>query len=59
MQRLLCSPADPLDINPSVDFLFDCSLVAPEDVGGDPDLPRSIRKVGPAWGSPPPRKRTL
>uniref|UniRef100_A0A8C6XLW0 Zinc finger MYM-type containing 3 n=1 Tax=Naja naja TaxID=35670 RepID=A0A8C6XLW0_NAJNA len=37
-------PKNPLDINPSVDFLFDCSLVAPEDVAADPDLPRSIRK---------------
>ncbi|XP_032083868.1 zinc finger MYM-type protein 3 isoform X3 [Thamnophis elegans] len=38
------SARDPLDINPSVDFLFDCSLVAPEDVAADPDLPRAIRK---------------
>ncbi|XP_070616162.1 zinc finger MYM-type protein 3 isoform X2 [Erythrolamprus reginae] len=37
-------PKNPLDLNPSVDFLFDCSLVAPEDVAADPDLPRSIRK---------------
>ncbi|KAM3827752.1 zinc finger MYM-type protein 3 isoform 4-T5 [Vipera latastei] len=37
-------PKNPLDIHPSVDFLFDCGLVAPEEVAADPDLPRSIRK---------------
>ncbi|XP_039210797.1 zinc finger MYM-type protein 3 isoform X3 [Crotalus tigris] len=37
-------PKNPLDIHPSVDFLFDCGLVTPEDVAADPDLPRSIRK---------------
>uniref|UniRef100_A0ABM5EWC9 Zinc finger MYM-type protein 3 n=1 Tax=Pogona vitticeps TaxID=103695 RepID=A0ABM5EWC9_9SAUR len=37
-------PKNPLDINPSVDFLFDCGLVGPEDVSADQDLPRAIRK---------------
>uniref|UniRef100_A0A8D0B8B6 Zinc finger MYM-type containing 3 n=1 Tax=Salvator merianae TaxID=96440 RepID=A0A8D0B8B6_SALMN len=37
-------PKNPLDINPSVDFLFDCGLVGPEDVSADQDLPRTIRK---------------
>ncbi|XP_007426085.1 zinc finger MYM-type protein 3 isoform X1 [Python bivittatus] len=37
-------PKNPLDINPSVDFLFDCGLVGPDDVSADQDLPRSIRK---------------
>ncbi|XP_053896060.1 zinc finger MYM-type protein 3 isoform X3 [Malaclemys terrapin pileata] len=37
-------PKNPLDINPSVDFLFDCGLVGPDDVSTDPDLPRTIRK---------------
>lgn len=36
---------DPLDINPSVDFLFDCGLVGPEDVSTEQDLPRAMRKV--------------
>jgi hypothetical protein len=34
-----------LDINPSVDFLFDCGLVGPEDVSTEQDLPRAMRKV--------------
>uniref|UniRef100_A0A8D2IZC9 Zinc finger MYM-type containing 3 n=1 Tax=Varanus komodoensis TaxID=61221 RepID=A0A8D2IZC9_VARKO len=37
-------PKNPLDINPSVDFLFDCGLVGPEEVSADQDLPRAIRK---------------
>uniref|UniRef100_A0A8D0GBY1 Zinc finger MYM-type containing 3 n=1 Tax=Sphenodon punctatus TaxID=8508 RepID=A0A8D0GBY1_SPHPU len=37
-------PKNPLDINPSVDFLFDCGLVGPDDVSTDQDLPRTIRK---------------
>ncbi|XP_031800420.1 zinc finger MYM-type protein 3 isoform X1 [Sarcophilus harrisii] len=37
-------PKNPLDINPSVDFLFDCGLVGPDDVSTDQDLPRAIRK---------------
>ncbi|XP_053129441.1 zinc finger MYM-type protein 3 isoform X2 [Hemicordylus capensis] len=37
-------PKNPLDINPSVDFLFDCGLVGPDDVSADQDLPRAIRK---------------
>nr|XP_060612118.1 zinc finger MYM-type protein 3 isoform X3 [Anolis sagrei ordinatus] len=37
-------PKNPLDINPSVDFLFDCGLVGPEDVSAEQDLPRAIRK---------------
>uniref|UniRef100_A0A670KLD9 Zinc finger MYM-type containing 3 n=1 Tax=Podarcis muralis TaxID=64176 RepID=A0A670KLD9_PODMU len=37
-------PKNPLDINPSVDFLFDCGLVGPDDVSADQDLPRSMRK---------------
>ncbi|KAJ7310367.1 hypothetical protein JRQ81_007278 [Phrynocephalus forsythii] len=39
-------PKNPLDLNPSVDFLFDCGLVGPEDVSADQDLPRAIRKQG-------------
>ncbi|XP_072733620.1 zinc finger MYM-type protein 3 isoform X2 [Ciconia boyciana] len=35
---------DPLDINPSVDFLFDCGLVGPDDVSTEQDLPRAVRK---------------
>lgn len=42
---LLSSVTDPLDINPSVDFLFDCGLVGPEDVSAEQDLPRTMRKV--------------
>nr|XP_025038436.1 zinc finger MYM-type protein 3 [Pelodiscus sinensis] len=41
---LPCFPSDPLDINPSVDFLFDCGLVGPDDVSTDADLPRAVRK---------------
>ncbi|XP_049975567.1 zinc finger MYM-type protein 3 isoform X3 [Alexandromys fortis] len=37
-------PKNPLDINPSVDFLFDCGLVGPEDVSTEQDLPRAMRK---------------
>ncbi|XP_060039349.1 zinc finger MYM-type protein 3 isoform X3 [Erinaceus europaeus] len=37
-------PKNPLDINPSVDFLFDCGLVGPEDVPTEQDLPRTMRK---------------
>ncbi|XP_075394704.1 zinc finger MYM-type protein 3 isoform X2 [Tenrec ecaudatus] len=37
-------PKNPLDINPSVDFLFDCGLVGPEDVSTEQDLPRTTRK---------------
>ncbi|XP_010215655.1 PREDICTED: zinc finger MYM-type protein 3 [Tinamus guttatus] len=37
-------PKNPLDINPSVDFLFDCGLVGPEDVSTEQDLPRAVRK---------------
>nr|XP_034969231.1 zinc finger MYM-type protein 3 isoform X2 [Zootoca vivipara] len=37
-------PKNPLDINPSVDFLFDCGLVGPDDVSADQDLPRGMRK---------------
>ncbi|XP_032993740.1 zinc finger MYM-type protein 3 isoform X2 [Lacerta agilis] len=37
-------PKNPLDINPSVDFLFDCGLVGPDDVSADQDLPRAMRK---------------
>ncbi|XP_008853802.1 zinc finger MYM-type protein 3 isoform X4 [Nannospalax galili] len=37
-------PKNPLDINPSVDFLFDCGLVGPEDVSTEQDLPRTMRK---------------
>ncbi|KAB0401305.1 hypothetical protein E2I00_017286 [Balaenoptera physalus] len=37
-------PKNPLDINPSVDFLFDCGLVGPEDVSTEQDLPRPMRK---------------
>ncbi|XP_061454233.1 zinc finger MYM-type protein 3 isoform X2 [Rhineura floridana] len=37
-------PKNPLDINPSVDFLFDCGLVGPDDVSAEQDLPRAIRK---------------
>uniref|UniRef100_A0A8D2NQS8 Zinc finger MYM-type containing 3 n=1 Tax=Zosterops lateralis melanops TaxID=1220523 RepID=A0A8D2NQS8_ZOSLA len=37
-------PKNPLDINPSVDFLFDCGLVGPDDVSTDQDLPRAVRK---------------
>uniref|UniRef100_G3U0H1 Zinc finger MYM-type containing 3 n=1 Tax=Loxodonta africana TaxID=9785 RepID=G3U0H1_LOXAF len=37
-------PKNPLDINPSVDFLFDCGLVGPEDVSTEQDLPRTVRK---------------
>lgn len=47
-EKLVCflSPwTDPLDINPSVDFLFDCGLVGPEDVPTEQDLPRTMRKV--------------
>uniref|UniRef100_K7FLD5 Zinc finger MYM-type containing 3 n=1 Tax=Pelodiscus sinensis TaxID=13735 RepID=K7FLD5_PELSI len=43
-QCLPCFPSDPLDINPSVDFLFDCGLVGPDDVSTDADLPRAVRK---------------
>uniref|UniRef100_A0A8U8BGG7 Zinc finger MYM-type containing 3 n=1 Tax=Geospiza parvula TaxID=87175 RepID=A0A8U8BGG7_GEOPR len=38
-------PKNPLDINPSVDFLFDCGLVGPDDVSTEQDLPRAVRKV--------------
>ncbi|NWU88947.1 ZMYM3 protein, partial [Upupa epops] len=37
-------PKNALDINPSVDFLFDCGLVGPDDVSTDQDLPRAVRK---------------
>ncbi|KAM6117169.1 zinc finger MYM-type protein 3 [Pterocles gutturalis] len=37
-------PKNPLDINPSVDFLFDCGLVGPDDVSTEQDLPRAVRK---------------
>ncbi|NXG47731.1 ZMYM3 protein, partial [Psilopogon haemacephalus] len=37
-------PKNPLDINPSVDFLFDCGLVGPDDVSSEQDLPRAVRK---------------
>ncbi|NXC96793.1 ZMYM3 protein, partial [Certhia familiaris] len=37
-------PKNPLDINPSVDFLFDCGLVGPDDVSTEQDLPRTVRK---------------
>ncbi|NXK34689.1 ZMYM3 protein, partial [Piprites chloris] len=37
-------PKNPLDINPSVDFLFDCGLVGPDDVSAEQDLPRAVRK---------------
>uniref|UniRef100_A0A6I8N8F7 Zinc finger MYM-type containing 3 n=1 Tax=Ornithorhynchus anatinus TaxID=9258 RepID=A0A6I8N8F7_ORNAN len=38
-------PKNPLDINPSVDFLFDCGLVGPDEVAAaEQDLPRAIRK---------------
>ncbi|XP_037264257.1 zinc finger MYM-type protein 3 isoform X1 [Falco biarmicus] len=37
-------PKNPLDINPSVDFLFDCGLVAPDEVSTEQDLPRAVRK---------------
>lgn len=37
-------PKNPLDINPSVDFLFDCGLVGPEDVPTEQELPRTMRK---------------
>ncbi|XP_074738966.1 zinc finger MYM-type protein 3 isoform X2 [Strix uralensis] len=37
-------PKNPLDINPSVDFLFDCGLVGPEEVSAEQDLPRAVRK---------------
>ncbi|MBN3301365.1 ZMYM3 protein, partial [Amia calva] len=39
------SVSDPLDLNPSVDFLFDCGLVTPDDVQSDQELPRAVRKV--------------
>lgn len=45
-----CFPPDPLDINPSVDFLFDCGLVGPDDVSTDQDLPRAVRKVSDCLG---------
>lgn len=56
-----CSPPDPLDINPSVDFLFDCGLVGPEDVSADQDLPRAIRKVSsaPSPGGPAAEETTF
>ncbi|XP_066570849.1 zinc finger MYM-type protein 3 isoform X2 [Amia ocellicauda] len=37
-------PKNPLDLNPSVDFLFDCGLVTPDDVQSDQELPRAVRK---------------
>ncbi|NXL57956.1 ZMYM3 protein, partial [Chordeiles acutipennis] len=37
-------PKNPLDINPSVDFLFDCGLVGADDVSTEQDLPRTVRK---------------
>uniref|UniRef100_A0A8C3CYP1 Zinc finger MYM-type containing 3 n=1 Tax=Cairina moschata TaxID=8855 RepID=A0A8C3CYP1_CAIMO len=37
-------PKNPLDINPSVDFLFDCGLVGPDDVSTEQELPRAVRK---------------
>ncbi|NXQ15854.1 ZMYM3 protein, partial [Peucedramus taeniatus] len=37
-------PKNPLDINTSVDFLFDCGLVGPDDVSTEQDLPRAVRK---------------
>uniref|UniRef100_A0A8C5J2C1 Zinc finger MYM-type containing 3 n=1 Tax=Junco hyemalis TaxID=40217 RepID=A0A8C5J2C1_JUNHY len=37
-------PKNPLDINPSVDFLFDCGLVGPDEVSTEQDLPRAVRK---------------
>ncbi|XP_065585397.1 zinc finger MYM-type protein 3 isoform X2 [Cyrtonyx montezumae] len=37
-------PKNPLYINPSVDFLFDCGLVGPEDVSAEQELPRAVRK---------------
>uniref|UniRef100_A0A8C9G962 Zinc finger MYM-type containing 3 n=1 Tax=Pavo cristatus TaxID=9049 RepID=A0A8C9G962_PAVCR len=37
-------PKNPLYINPSVDFLFDCGLVGPEDVSTEQELPRAVRK---------------
>ncbi|XP_069724051.1 zinc finger MYM-type protein 3 isoform X2 [Phaenicophaeus curvirostris] len=37
-------PKNPLDINPSVDFLFDCGLVGADDVSTEQDLPRAVRK---------------
>ncbi|KFQ05951.1 Zinc finger MYM-type protein 3, partial [Leptosomus discolor] len=37
-------PKNPLDINPSVDFLFDCGLVGPDDVSTEQDMPRAVRK---------------
>uniref|UniRef100_A0A8C5U7H1 Zinc finger MYM-type containing 3 n=1 Tax=Malurus cyaneus samueli TaxID=2593467 RepID=A0A8C5U7H1_9PASS len=37
-------PKNPLDINSSVDFLFDCGLVGPDDVSTEQDLPRAVRK---------------
>lgn len=45
----LCFLSDPLDINPSVDFLFDCGLVGPDDVSTEQDLPRAVRKVSSLW----------
>ncbi|KAG2463674.1 zinc finger MYM-type protein 3-like [Polypterus senegalus] len=37
-------PKTPLDLNPSVDFLFDCGLVTPDDEHTEQDLPRAVRK---------------
>nr|XP_015206899.1 PREDICTED: zinc finger MYM-type protein 3-like isoform X1 [Lepisosteus oculatus] len=37
-------PKNPLDLNPSVDFLFDCGLVTPEEVNSEHELPRAVRK---------------
>nr|XP_033801044.1 zinc finger MYM-type protein 3 isoform X3 [Geotrypetes seraphini] len=37
-------PKNPLDINPSVDFLFDCGLVGPDDVSTEQEMPRTLRK---------------
>uniref|UniRef100_H2ZZK5 Zinc finger MYM-type containing 3 n=1 Tax=Latimeria chalumnae TaxID=7897 RepID=H2ZZK5_LATCH len=37
-------PKTPLDLNPSVDFLFDCGLVTPDEVHAEQDIPRAVRK---------------
>ncbi|KAJ8348845.1 hypothetical protein SKAU_G00274340 [Synaphobranchus kaupii] len=37
-------PKTPLDLNPSVEFLFDCGMVTPDRVGPEQELPVAVQK---------------
>ncbi|KAI1902744.1 hypothetical protein AGOR_G00019160 [Albula goreensis] len=37
-------PRTPLDLNPSVEFLFDCGIVTPDSVRPDHELPVAVQK---------------